>query len=201
MALTLVSPGIQPLGQYDAYSTADGAATNWAPLGGEVAVLMSAGTDTDGYQIVRCRAAATGDTGPFYLADDGLVGYGVLFGATVVRTDTGFASGSDTGARLGPASYKASGKVTLWDKPGQYAVSFDALVGSEASFKALTPGAYLGVETLTGKLKSTGGSSTNTPARCVSFKIDESLVTTGGATVNHKKLVISFDGNVVATIA
>jgi hypothetical protein len=195
MALIMVQEGVQPLGVYDAYAT-------FAPIGGEVAVLISTGTTTDGYQILAVRGATTGDKGPFYLADDGALGYGVLFGNTVTRTATGFTSGADTATRLGPASYVASGKVTLWDKPGLYAVSLDALVGTEASYKAAVPGTFLAVDAATSRLKiGAMGTPVGLPiATVVTFKIDESLVTTGGAVINHKKLVVSFNPQCGGTV-
>ena len=192
MALLMVQEGCQPLGQYDGYSS-------FAPVGGEVGVLISTGTNSDGYQVLAVRGATTGDTGPFFLVDDGLTGYGVLFGNTVVRTDTGFSSGADLGARLGPSTYAASGKLTLWDKPGLYAVTLDALVGSEASFKAALPGAQLSADAATSKLKLASPAS-GSFCRVVTFKVDESLVTTGGAVSAHKKLVVAFNGYNTATI-
>lgn len=189
MALLMVQEGVSPVGQYDAYSA-------FSPVGGEVGVLISTGTTTDGYQILAVRGATTGDQGPFYLVDDGTKGYGTLFGNTVVETDTGFVSGSDTATRLGPASYKASGKLSLWDKPGLYAVTLDALFDSEATLKAALPGAHLTVDATSSKLKignMAAGASGAPLATVVTFKVDESLVTTGGSVVNHKKLVISFD--------
>lgn len=187
MALLLVQPGIQPAGQFD---NLDG----YTPVGGEVYVLYSTGTTSDGYQKVGARPAVTGDGYAFYLVDDGKLGYGVLFGNTVVRTDTGFSSGSDTATRLGPASYAASGKLTLWDKPGLYAVTLDALKDSEAALKAALPGAHMTCESGTGKLKLGEMTSGGFPlATVVAFTVDESLVTTGGAVVSHKKLVIRFN--------
>lgn len=185
----MVQEGVQPLGEYDGYS-------GFLPVGGEVGVLISTGTNSDGYQILAVRAATTGDRGPFYLVDDGKTGYGVLFGNTVVRTDTGFVSGSDTGTRLGPASYAGSGKYTLWDKPGVYAVTLDALFDVESSLKAAVPGDHLTVDPATGKLKignMAGGSSAEPLATVITYKIDESLVTTGGSVARHKKLLISFN--------
>ena len=120
MALLMVQEGVQPAGQYD---NLDG----YAPLGGEVYVLYSKGADAGGFQIVAARPAVTGDGYSFYLVDDGLTGYGVLFGNTVTRTATGFASGADSATRLGPHSAAGSLKLTLWDKPGLYAVTLDAL--------------------------------------------------------------------------
>jgi hypothetical protein len=187
MALLMVQEGCQPLGQYDGYSS-------FAPKGGEVGVLISTGTNSDGYQVLAVRGATTGDTGPFFLVDDGLLGYGVYFGNTVTRTDTGFSSGADAASRLGPSTYAASGKLTLWDKPGLYAVTLDALFDSEASLKAAVPGAVMTVDASTSKLKLGAPSSGLYLARVITFKVDEALVTTGGAVVAHKKLVIMFPG-------
>lgn len=185
MALLMVQEGVQPAGQYD---NLDG----YTPLGGEVYALYSKGVDANGLQIVATRPAVTADGyGPFYLADDGLTGYGVLFGNTVTRTATGFASGADSATRLGPATYVASGKVTLWDKPGLYAVTLDALVDTEANLKAALPGTGLAVGTA-GKLQLTGANAMPV-ATVVAYKFDEALVTTGGAVVSHKKLVINFN--------
>jgi hypothetical protein len=187
MALLMVQEGVQPAGQFD---NLDG----YAPKGGEVYVLYSKGVGSDGYQIVSARPAVTGDGYAFYLVDDGLTGYGVLFGNTVTRTATGFTSGADTATRLGPHSAAGSGKLTLWDKPGLYAVTLDALFDNETSLKAALPGATLTCETATGKLKL-GNMGAGAPiATVVTYKIDESLVTTGGAVVSHKKLVIRFNG-------
>ena len=186
MALLMVQEGVQPAGQYD---NLDG----YSPKGGEVYVLYSKGVGADGYQIVSARPAVTGDGYSFFLVDDGLTGYGVLFGNTVTRTATGFTSGADSGTRLGPASEVGSGKLTLWDKPGLYAVTLDALFDSESSLRAALPGAHLTCESATGKLKL-GEMAAGMPlAFVVTYKIDESLVTTGGAVVSHKKLVVRFN--------
>lgn len=193
MALLMVQEGCDPIGSYDGYAS-------FTPQGGEVGVLISTGTNTDGYQLLAVRGATTGDKGPFFLVDEGLTGYGVLFGNTVTRTATGFTSGGDSAARLGPATYAASGKYTLWDKPGLYAVTLDTLVGTEASFKAALPGASLTVDPSTSRLKLGTPASGGPFAYVVRFKVDESLVTTGGAVVSHKKLVIAFSGYTPATI-
>ena len=194
MALLMVQEGIQPAGQYDLDSY-DGYTSL---LGGEVFVLVSNGANSDGYQVISARPARTTDGyGPYFLADDGTYGYGVLFGNTVTRTATGFTSGADAATRLGPGTWVASGKVTLWDKPGLYAVTLDALDSavSEATWKTKVPGAALTVKSdNTGKLTTVGASTTFPPvATVVTYKIDESLVTTGGAVVAHKKLVIRFN--------
>lgn len=134
MALKLLQPGIQPLGQFDAL---DSQVTS--PLGGEVAsftyVSIAAGTDDaaadvdDGYLAAAgTRPAATttlvSGARPLFLVDEGVSGYGTLFGevvgAAVGKTVTG-------GTVLGPHTATGSGKWTLWDKPGFYAVTLDAV--------------------------------------------------------------------------
>jgi hypothetical protein len=193
MALILTQPGVQPLGQYDGSST-------FAPKGGEVGVLQSIGVNATGNQILTVRAATTGDTGPFFLVDDGTAGYGTLFGNTVVRTSTGFTAGSYSGVPIGPPTYTGSGKLTLWDKPGLYAVTLDALIDSEATLKAASPGAGLTVDPATGKLMLGDPAAGSHFAKVITFKFDEGLVTTGGAVVPQKKLVIAFNGYVDSTI-
>jgi hypothetical protein len=61
---------------------------------------------------------------PLFLVDDGTNGYGTLFG-TVVGAIAGQVVAN--GAVLGPHTATGSGKLTIWDKPGLYAVSLDAV--------------------------------------------------------------------------
>lgn len=67
-------------------------------------------------------------TRPLFLADDGILGYGTLFGAVVGGTVGQQVNGPNnySGAILGPHTATGSGNITLWDKPGLYAVSLDA---------------------------------------------------------------------------
>lgn len=188
----MVNEGLHPAGQYD-LDTVDGYTSL---LGGEVFVLVSNGANSDGYQTLSARPARTTDGyGPYFLADDGTYGYGVLFGNTVSRTSTGFTSGADTATRLGPGTWVGSGKVTLWDKPGFYAVTLDALDSavSEATWKAKVPGAPLSVKSDNSGKLTTGTQLFPAVATVVTFKVDEALVTTGGSVVAHKKLVIRFN--------
>lgn len=76
-------------------------------------------------------SSSTSYTRPFFLADDGILGYGTLFGAVVGGTVGQQVNGPTTytGAVLGPHTATGSGKMTLWDKPGLYAVSLDAVDG------------------------------------------------------------------------
>jgi hypothetical protein len=139
--------------------------------------------------------------GAFFLSDDGITGYGTLFGAVVGGTVGQQVNGpnSYTGAVLGPSTATGSGKITLWDKPGLYAVSLDAvdtgaaglvptntslLVGTPLTF---TPGGYaLGGGLLTPANSNNtaanlvGGALATAPtvATLVEFNTNGSLVTT-----------------------
>jgi len=132
MALKLLQPGTQPLGQFDGKD-----AEVLTLKGGEIvtftSVLATAATDAaaadsfDGYvyqakRVVVTRTVATSDR-PLMLADDGIAGYGTLFGTVVGGTVGQVSTG---GTVLGPHTATGSGKVTLWEKPGLYAVSLDA---------------------------------------------------------------------------
>ena len=134
MALKLLQPGVQPLGQFDGYDS-----EVLTLLGGEVVTFTSvpvAGTDKaasdafDGYvntsgvarRPVVTKTLTSGKR-PLMLADEGTSGYGTLFGTVVGGTVGQVATG---GTVLGPHTATGSGKVTCWDKPGLYAVSLDA---------------------------------------------------------------------------
>lgn len=135
--LKILQPGIQPLGQFDGL---DSELTTFK--GGEVCTFTSVatkstgGTDKaaadvidDGYSgtTSKTRPAVTltlaSGVRPLFLADDGNSGYGTLMGTVVGGTAGSISSG---GAVLGPHTATGSGKITLWDKPGLYAVSLDA---------------------------------------------------------------------------
>lgn len=141
MALKILQAGIQPLGQFDAL---DSQVTSIK--GGEVAsftYVSITGTDKhasdvdDGYVSTanKTRPAATvtltSGIRPLFLTDDGTNGYGTLFGVviggTVGQTSYGPASSIPSTAVLGPHTATGSGKWTLWDKPGLYAVTLDAV--------------------------------------------------------------------------
>jgi hypothetical protein len=140
MSLKLLQPGTQPLGQFDGLDS-----QVLSLKGGEVVTLKSvvatsatdkAASDVfDGYSnpsSVQHRPvvqlAADGYARPLMLSDEGILGYGTLFGAVVGGTVGQQSNGpnSYTGAVLGPHTATGSGKVTCWDKPGLYAVSLDA---------------------------------------------------------------------------
>ena len=192
MALRILQPGIQPLGQFDGYDN-----DYLTILGGEVAqfgyVSTAANVDLatsdigDGYVGVvnQVRPAVTTNltagVRPLFLTDDGTTNYGTLFGQVV-----GGIAGQvvNTGAQLGPHTATGSGKVTLWDKPGLYAVTLDAV--DETAGTGLVPGngTLVGNDALyataTGLLTPTVGAAfeAGVVARFVEFQTNGSLVTT-----------------------
>jgi len=194
MALRLVQSGFQPLGQFDGY---DSEVTSF--LGGEVCsftgvlIKSSGGTDLaaadagDGYSgtTTKLRPVVTksliSGMRPLFLADDGTTGYGTLFGRVVGGT---VGQQSTGGAVLGPHSATGSGKITLWDKPGTYAVTLDAVdttagTGLVPGNPAMSVGDPL-YATAAGKLTPDAGAAFEAVvvARFIEFQTDGSLVTT-----------------------
>lgn len=109
-------------------------------LDGYIADLVDVGTPdasrpvarlADGYSTVFLDATKNSTRVEprrlFYLMDDGTANYGTSFGTLIgnpLGLSTTVASG---GSLIGPSTLQGSGKVTLWDKPGMYAVSNDAV--------------------------------------------------------------------------
>jgi hypothetical protein len=136
MALELVQPGIQPFGQFDGLD-----AQYLTVKGGEVATIvgvalaandLAAADVHDGYvRTTRPVVTVTLTSGdrPLGLVDDGIWGYGTIFGSVIggVAGQTSYGVGDWTGTALGPHTATGSGKLTLWDKPGTYAVTLDAV--------------------------------------------------------------------------
>lgn len=197
MSLKLLQPGGQPLGQFDGLDT-----EVLTLKGGEVvtftSVVATAATDkaaydsfADGYVAPNKRTVVTKTIGatsrPLMLADDGITGYGTLFGTVVGGTVGQVTTG---GAVLGPHTATGSGKVTCWAAPGLYAVSLDACdtnasTGLQPTNGSLAPGAALYVTTA-GLLTPTVGSSAGAGTKCatfVDFENNGSLVTTPNSLV------------------
>jgi hypothetical protein len=194
MSLKLLQPGVQPLGQFD------GKDGEYLTLkGGEVVTLVkSPFTDNDkaakdsfdGYvgatgngRPVVTRTVAT-TSRPLMLADEGITGYGTLFGSVV----GGVVGQLTTGSVLGPHTATGSGKVTCWDKPGLYAVSLDAVDtaadGLVPTLATLTTGAaltYVPASSSGGLLTPVGSTAaagnTTVVARFIDFETNGSLVT------------------------
>ena len=197
MALKILQSGIQPLGQFDALDS-----VSTSVKGGEVVsftYVSITGTDAhssdvnDGYvsssQQTR-PAVTTGLTSgmrPLFLCDDGIVGYGTLFGLVVGGATGQQVNGPNppfSGAVLGPHTATGSGKLTLWDKPGLYAVTLDAVdatatTGLVPSNTALRGGAAL-YAAPGGLLTPNIGAAFEVVvvARFIEFTTNESKVTT-----------------------
>lgn len=197
MALKLLQPGTQPLGQFDGLDT-----EVLTLKGGEVVTLVAtavppgdkAASDSfDGYVNTSGSAkrpvvtkTLDGYSRPLMLADDGIAGYGTLFGSVVGGTVGQVVTG---GTVLGPHTATGSGKVTCWDKPGLYAVSLDACdtnstTGLQPTNTTITVGAPLYYTTaglLTPNASAapagTGGAKT-VVGRFVDFETNGSLVNT-----------------------
>lgn len=201
MTLRLHQPGAEPLGQYDGY---DSEVLSF--LGGEVCTLTAVavgGADaaaadadgSDGYVGIppaHVRPAVTrtlvSGARPLYLADDGTAGdlftrgYGTLFGRVVGGTTGQQSTG---GAVLGPHTAVASGKITLWAKPGHYGVTLDAVdttaaTGLVVNHPTLTVGDPL-FATAAGLLTPNAAASFEAGlvvARFVEFATEQTLVTT-----------------------
>jgi len=201
MSLKLLQPGTQPLGQYDGLD-----AEVLTLKGGEVVTLVSsnlsandkaAADSFDGYTNAGSapkRPVVTktlSDTSrPLFLADEGITGYGTLFGAVVGGTVGQQVNGPTTftGAVLGPHTATGSGKVTCWDKPGLYAVSLDACdtnasTGLQPTNTSVDTGAKLyftsaGLLTPTVASSALGSGAPTVVGRFVDFETNGSLVTT-----------------------
>ena len=219
MSLKLLQPGLQPLGQFDGLDSdvltlKGGEVVSFASVAtsGQPGV-SGAGFDQGAYDVfdgyvapsgVLKRPAVTrlfnGNTGmptattrPLMLSDDGITGYGTLFGAVVGGSVGQQVNGPNTftGAVLGPHTSTGSGKTTCWDKPGLYAVSLDAVdtnatTGLQPTNGSLNVGTALSFTTmglltpnLTGNSAIIGGFGTGpTVAHLVEFNTNGSLVTT-----------------------
>ena len=191
MALILLQPGIQPLGQFD-LDDADVASV----VGGEMGILTALDLPPgDGY------AADVGEVGPalqveadslsslgtaiavFGLIDEGDTGYGTLFGTAIGGTaGQGTGLGSAAGAVrgvvvMGPSSAFASGKCTLWTKAGLYGCTNDAFAAGAVFTDAAALNAILDGHNGDGLLEAAGGVQ-DTGALFVGQVNDSSLVST-----------------------
>ncbi len=212
MSLKLLQPGLQPLGQFDGLDSdvltlKGGEIVSFASVqtnsqpGVTTSGLDQAAYDVfDGYVNTASYTGATlrrpavtrlfnGLSGmptvtsrPLMLSDEGITGYGTLFGSVVGGTIGQQVNGPTTftGAVLGPSTATGSGKVTCWHLAGLYAVSLDNTDGYlQPTNTALTVGAALGF-TATGLLTPIANAMSNSPvvAHLVEFNSNQSLVTT-----------------------
>lgn len=184
MALKLVNQAGNALGQFDVLDTE---LTSFK--GGEVVTFVSNAIDSgdlhaadvDGYvnpvPVKRpvVTKTLTDTSRPLMLADDGVVGYGTLFGSVVGGT----VGQNVSGTVLGPHTATGSGKLTCWHLPGVYAVSLDACHSSLQPTTSLDVGAALSY-TAAGLLCAAGSSVAGAPVvgTLIDFENNPSLVTT-----------------------
>lgn len=218
MALLVLNNTGNPYGQFDGYDTE---LTGF--LGGEVCKLVgvqvgqandkAASDISDGYAtsgllqarpvVTKVLSALTYTDGyeSLFLADDGSLNYGTLFGVVVGGTAGAQVSG---GTALGPHTAVGSGKITLWKNPGLYGVTLDALDTTFAASTALSVGLAL-YASPTGKVCLSAQKATNSPkvATLVEFSAGDTLVSTPrsltrvgivGGTVAFKYAVIDWKG-------
>ena len=221
MALVLLNPGANPLGQYDAVD-----AITTTVKGGEVLTFTSvsiasdkAAADVqDGYlnpgtsRVALTTTLSTGNR-PLMLCDDGTLYYGTLFGSVVGGTVGQQVNGPNTftGAVLGPHTATGSGKLTAWDKPGLYGVTLDACdttasTGLQPTNSTLTAGAPL-YATSAGLLtpnkalafENDGSGHGLVVGNFVEFRTNGSLVTTPNRLVSALNSPSTVVGGVLAT--
>ena len=219
MALYLLQPGLQPLGQFDFDDTDlpnvlggdlgtldQQARTNSSSVkaafdaDGYSANLIDVGTPTGYRTVVRLADSSTETAKPMYLLDDGKAGYGTLFGQ-VIGVPVGL---STTGTNAGPHTASGSGKVTLWSQAGLYGISLDALVNNVVPntsgnlYDTPIPGELLYRGANTGKLSRTQVGSEKFVAVFVELTGNRSLVNTprnlvGGAP-SFDRIVVQYVG-------
>lgn len=190
MALKPLNPRHEPYGVFDAK---DSDVT--AFKGGEVVTfdyVAVSGTDKSAKDTADGYVSDTSKTRPvvtksltsgrrlLFLADEGVVGYGTLFGVAVGGT----AGQDQTGVSLGVHTGYASGKVTCWDGPGLYAVTLDAVDTNSGTGLVKTNGSLAGgaalYATSAGLLTPTVGSAFESyvVGRFIEFTTNGSFVTT-----------------------
>jgi hypothetical protein len=212
MSLKLLQSGIEPLGQFaglesDYLTLKGGEVVSFAQTvtSGQPGVTSSGSQPAaydvfDGYvneagtfyrpavtRLWNAASSLTVNSRPLMLADEGVLGYGTIFGAVVGGTVGQQVNGPTTftGQVLGPQTATGSGKVTCWDKPGLYGVSLDATDtasnGLQPTNTALSVGTQLGFTSL-GLLTplSAGNAIVGCPSvgYLVEFNTNQSLVTT-----------------------
>lgn len=188
MALVLLNTSARCYGQFDLLDSV-------TTLGGEVATLTGvsiSGNDlhvadvNDGYNSTAgasafTRPAATttltgSEAGFVFLTDDGIKGYGTMFGSVI-----GAVGGTSSSAlQIGPASSTGSGKLTLWNTPGLFGVTLDALhTNFNPNASALAVGTPI-YYTAAGKLCLSADKVSGAPAvgNFVEFSTGDTLVNT-----------------------
>ncbi len=225
MALFILQPGLQPLGQYDfddtdlpnvvggdlgvwdeqarTNSTSVKAAADTAD--GYIADLVDVGTATATRPMLRLADTATETYKFFCLLDDGTASYyGTIFGK-LLGGPVGLATSVQGSTTLGHHTAIGSGKVTAWEKPGLYGVSLDALdtdvvpTASGNLYDTPLPGELLYRGSTTAKL-TRATTSGDKVAMFVELSGTRALVTTParlvGASEVFDRIVINYLGAV-----
>ena len=134
MALKPLNPAFLPLGQFDLADAAVGAISGGehvtfgstsGPEGYAADVGFSGPLDASAFPAFKSVyvTPATGAFGSFSgLADEGVEGYGTLFGSLIGQT-AGQATKVNGSVVIGPATHSGSGKCTVWAMPGVYGIS------------------------------------------------------------------------------
>lgn len=220
MALFILQPGAQPLGQFDLKDSdlsslvggligtwGEGSRTNTATetaaadvLDGYTADEVSQGTNTAQRPVMQIANSAGQDNYAMYLLDDGIAKYGTLFGSIIGMFNT-------SGTVIGPNTATGSGKVTVWDKPGLFAVTFEACYSDrnvtngalENGQDTPLPGDMLYRHRTTGKITRLANSSANNEIGVyIEHSSGDSLVTTPsrlvGATEVFDRVVFNYMG-------
>jgi hypothetical protein len=204
MALKLLNPGLRPLGMFDLEDDTAGTLE-----GGEHVALNATAIGAEGY------AADVSSVGPFVgadlagsrasvkfdvatrvagalsgLADEGIAGYGTLFGEQI-GGNAGRATSINGAVVVGPSTERGSGKVTVWTQSGLYSVdgaaATDAAAGvALASMTAVNTAVFADA---LGLLRSTGvGAQLGI---FVGHLADTSLVSTTNTAVGIAKAIES----------
>lgn len=220
MALYVLQPGIQPLGQFDVLDTdqdnvvggligtwGEASRTNTSTetavsdvLDGYVSDNVSESSNTATRPVIQIADATGDDNKAMYLLDDGKAGYGTTFGSILSLYDP-------TGTVVGPHTSLGSGKVTCWDKPGLFAVTFEACYSDrnvtngalEAGQDTPMPGDVLYRHRTTGKITRLANSTANNKVGVyVEHSTNGALVTTPaklvGATEVFDRVVFDYFG-------
>lgn len=138
------------------------------------------------------RRNLTANSRPLFLADDGTVGYGTLFG-TVIGSMGGQVNGT---VGLGIHSAAASGKITVHNEPAVYGVTLDSVDTAtlNPTNAALTVGAPL-YYTVDGLL-TTATTLTTKVATFIEFASNGSLVNSSASMI--QSLSSAGPGSIVA---
>ena len=145
----MVQSSGNPIGQLDGddscYLTVKGgevASVKFVPLASAGGTDKEAGNQIEDGYIGTSRPVVTtnlvANMRPLGLTDDGIYGYGTLFGSLIggIAGQISYGLNQVPAVQLGPSTAYGSGKLTLWITPGTYAVTLDAVAAD------LQPGTF-----------------------------------------------------------